>query len=1291
MLSICSLLFLFFFVPSSTLAIIQNVSITPADANLQFIPQNAWTVSTDSRATGGSFAHASAENATVVFTLTSPATAVFWHGFMPQTAARYSICIDCANVEALGSIVTIEAQSASRVGQPIILFASKALENTTHSIAVRNLRNPIEGVVGELSLDSFSFTTDVQVPASNSTPATGNSRTPSAGEIAGIVFASVIAAGILLGLAKCFATRRRQHGSPTTGKRPKIWRKPVVISSFGWKRHRRTTSSESSPIIEAVWKAKPLTAPELPIHNLQPARTNDTTVRSNNGALKPAVPAITITSPSTNSTIGSLYSSTHQDLPPTSPFKLSIYQTERGVRQSDPYASYATAYAAFAGIAQPDDDALSPSPSAGATIEEMQRRRRQQQQQQQQQQQAALRDSATLPSSQTQERILAMVSHRQRDSVATTSSLPPPPPPPSVAPRNIGPPPSAFKGQGIRDGKKGKRTLSDKIKRGTLPLPPQVEGAEGEEDEEEEEEEEERGVLHVSANLTVADPDATDKDAGTKEYVVEGDLVVSARPQEPKVQDDRRPSMIPTFSSGSSDKSAPTPPSGSPPKPSLETADVNTLSTDAASGKQRQQTGKTTVDPAYWSSYGDFSIFETLEGMDQHADSSSDGIHSNQEEEEEKEGREEVRRQSLQSRPSTSKATRGTRSSHSGAVSSQSHAQPFETRISLLTADTNHPHTNRSSLFSLAPSFSEFPMPPFKRASSTTPHSAGTLASSSDATTAFTDLLASTPSPSYPGSGARNHIVKDKTPPSAFVIGAQGRPKRSKAPSLRPLRDGPSAIIKSAQTGSGLGMLPPVHGQNRPPVRRSSSRSSKSSSRRRSRGSGPLLLPTGAIPPLPRPKSSQGRLEDDGDSQNILMSSENTSGSDIPLYMRMLPETPRTEESSSGAGRRASANPSRLTMGSTLTTTDEEYAGDVQLFVASRHSIMPELPRALAPSTAVNSMLSLKSSLAESSQSSDGKWQMVMPNDKQAVPRPPVPEPMPTGMSISTDRSLYRAVNVPISARTDAFDAGISEMSHGVAGRNEPSDALGTGTGMPWSPNFDWPASPSFNITTSDASGGLASASNQPPRSFLSDSPDQQDEPNVTSESTENGYDISQYYSDSRPTPSQGPMTSVDSIAWRDFVETSSTRRSTSRVRDSTYSTTSTFFGGPRSAVHSPTTIPPVPPIFPPALAAQRDSRMSMITSRTGWNVRSSASSLQSPIERPRPQRQRQTGQTAVGNVSTVFAAPQNAVTRPKLTIQRVDSSYAASLGTPSSSRYYSPYTAHPSPPSSAELLISKR
>lgn len=44
----------------------------------------------------------------------------------------------------------------------VILFASKPLDNVTHSIVVRNLRNPIEGVVGVISLDSFSFTADAE-------------------------------------------------------------------------------------------------------------------------------------------------------------------------------------------------------------------------------------------------------------------------------------------------------------------------------------------------------------------------------------------------------------------------------------------------------------------------------------------------------------------------------------------------------------------------------------------------------------------------------------------------------------------------------------------------------------------------------------------------------------------------------------------------------------------------------------------------------------------------------------------------------------------------------------------------------------------------------------------------------------------------------------------------------------------------------------------------------------------------------------------------------------------------
>jgi hypothetical protein len=163
----------------------------------------------------------------------------------------------------------------------VILFASKLLHNTTHSIVIRNLRNPIEGVVGVISLDSFSFTADVEgtwrplaiwlphrnclihVIAPTGNPVTvpaATSPNPSIGGIVGIVVGSVVAAVLFLALAKfCTRRRRRRQGAgnrPTN--RTKNLRTLFLSPGIPWKRHKHTASSESSPIIDAVWKNKPL-------------------------------------------------------------------------------------------------------------------------------------------------------------------------------------------------------------------------------------------------------------------------------------------------------------------------------------------------------------------------------------------------------------------------------------------------------------------------------------------------------------------------------------------------------------------------------------------------------------------------------------------------------------------------------------------------------------------------------------------------------------------------------------------------------------------------------------------------------------------------------------------------------------------------------------------------------------------------------------------------------------------------------------------------------------------------
>jgi hypothetical protein len=173
------------------------------------------------------------------------------------------------------------------ISPQVILFASKPLDNTTHSIVIQNLRNPIVGVVGVVSLDSFSFTTDVEgtlattrklgrqphppivsyiliIAPTTVDPVTAPAaRSPnlSTGGIVGIVIGSVVVAVLFLALAR-FCTgrrrRRRQGASNHSTKSTKNLRTLFLSPGIPWKRHKHTASSESSPIIDAVWNSKPV-------------------------------------------------------------------------------------------------------------------------------------------------------------------------------------------------------------------------------------------------------------------------------------------------------------------------------------------------------------------------------------------------------------------------------------------------------------------------------------------------------------------------------------------------------------------------------------------------------------------------------------------------------------------------------------------------------------------------------------------------------------------------------------------------------------------------------------------------------------------------------------------------------------------------------------------------------------------------------------------------------------------------------------------------------------------------
>lgn len=47
---------------------------------------------------------------------TEPSTFFFWHGFLPESAARYSVCIDCSTRDETGDVVTLTSDATTTDG-----------------------------------------------------------------------------------------------------------------------------------------------------------------------------------------------------------------------------------------------------------------------------------------------------------------------------------------------------------------------------------------------------------------------------------------------------------------------------------------------------------------------------------------------------------------------------------------------------------------------------------------------------------------------------------------------------------------------------------------------------------------------------------------------------------------------------------------------------------------------------------------------------------------------------------------------------------------------------------------------------------------------------------------------------------------------------------------------------------------------------------------------------------------------------------------------------------------------
>ncbi|KAG8761639.1 hypothetical protein FRC14_000023 [Serendipita sp. 396] len=242
-----SYLFFFSFLSvsvSTAAALVQNVTVDAlgntdhadfqTNGSPQYLPATQdWTFTTgrsnDAQALS---VRTHVQNATLVLTTAQPTTAFFWRGYLPGTAARYSVCIDCSSVDELGDIITLTSEDTTTDGNrssPVILFASKPLTNTTHTVALRNLRNTIDGVVGQLIVDAFIFTADVSSQSTGSGSDDDDGTKTSRALMAGIVAIAVIL-GLCLIFAALFWLLWRRRGGIRGTKRSKSIPPPIPYS-----------------------------------------------------------------------------------------------------------------------------------------------------------------------------------------------------------------------------------------------------------------------------------------------------------------------------------------------------------------------------------------------------------------------------------------------------------------------------------------------------------------------------------------------------------------------------------------------------------------------------------------------------------------------------------------------------------------------------------------------------------------------------------------------------------------------------------------------------------------------------------------------------------------------------------------------------------------------------------------------------------------------------------------------------------------------------------------------------
>jgi hypothetical protein len=560
-------------------------------------------------------------------------------------------------------------------------------------------------------------------------------------------------------------------------------------------------------------------------------------------------------------------------------------------------------------------------------------------------------------------------------------------------------------------------------------------------------------------------------------------------------------------------------------------------------------------------------------------------------------------------------------------------------------------------------------------------------------------IAKSSDSQSIAGSSSRTDTSDSKIPPSAFSN--RGRPKRS----YRPPRASRVASIQYAKSPRGLG------GPTSSKVIFSRFSEARSAKRRSIFMNAPHSMNiTEDTEEVDTSTQSNIELNEDlsmeRNTQRKSMASMTTNESGFYGGESRVPfifSPPNLERSTTSQSRHEgerSRNPSRLTMASTTTSTDEDFGTGTVQYVVAKRQVPLDVPRAirsnLKAEQSKESLLPPNPSPADSG-SSHGQWEMVSP----------LPENK-TQASSGRSRREGPLATMPVSARTERFEGGSLVHESLLQGETEltiPEDqniALGSGMGLPWSPNFNWPASPSAALHSPPPP--ITSASDtfllgRDPRDLeLQIGPSygfgraaSQDDLSESVVAKRYDYPVSVRTSvwgssasiSNSKSPVSQEVSSSDDMKWRDVMGAGSKRLSKRAHRESRVSiasTSSNFFGG--GEVPSPIAVPPMP-TPPTPLTGNR--RLEPIDTTQAWRARTLSS--MSPTS-SRPGSLGQAGRKSIGNVNTVFATSGSSTARqqipnvPKISISTTGLTRSSLLSPSSSNGQSSPVVHSPAKPS---------